>query len=369
VGHGRVLWGHKIDQALSIGKDFEQLGTWPGYGLRYVHRRDADTDIYFVANVNTNSADRGRRIADCRFRVRGKLPEIWHPDTGQIETVAAWREEASATVVSLSFGAAESLFIVFRRSAANSDPVVNIQKDGRPGFDVHPTRDESGAIAVKVAEAGTYTATTLSGKALTGRVAPLPSPIQLGGPWNLHFPAESGAPITVKLDRLASWPNFTNPFVKYFSGTATYRKHFPLTSEFIQRERKVLLDLGRVQVMAEILVNRTSCGILWKPPFIADITPAVRAGDNSLEVQVVNLWPNRLIGDEQLPDDCEWLPVDRSGGQPLARWPDWLLKGTPRPTARKTFVGWKHWNRDSGLLESGLLGPVMIRAMDRVELR
>jgi hypothetical protein len=116
--------------------------------------------------------------------------------------------------------------------------------------------------------------------------------------------------------------------------------------------------LGRVAVIAQVKLNGRDLGILWKPPFCADITEVLRAGTNDLEVSVVNLWVNRLIGDEQLPDDCEWRP--QSGSEVLARYPQWLLDNKPRPTERIAFPVWKHWTKDDPLMESGLLGPVRI---------
>ncbi len=93
-------------------------------------------------------------------------------------------------------------------------------------------------------------------------------------------------------------------------------------------------------------------------PWRTDITRAVRKGANVLEIVVANLWPNRLIGDEQRPPDAEY---GRDGN--LARWPGWLTQGKPRPTSgRLTFTTWKHFDKGSPLLPSGLLGPVTIRA-------
>ena len=93
--------------------------------------------------------------------------------------------------------------------------------------------------------------------------------------------------------------------------------------------------------------------MLWKPPFRVEVTGAARAGENELEVQVVNLWPNRLIGDEQLPEDSERNPEGT-----LKRWPQWLAEGKPSPTGRYTFTTWRLWKKGDALLESGLLGPV-----------
>ena len=92
------------------------------------------------------------------------------------------------------------------------------------------------------------------------------------------------------------------------------------------------------------------------------MTDAVQAGDNALEVKVTNLWPNRLIGDEQLPEDCKRHPRGN-----LAEWPKWLLEGKPSPTGRHTFTTWRLWTKDSPLLESGLLGPATIWVTESVQ--
>jgi hypothetical protein len=106
-----------------------------------------------------------------------------------------------------------------------------------------------------------------------------------------------------------------------------------------------------------------------------DVTAAVAAESNDLEIKVVNLWPNRLIGDEQLPEDCEWGtpltsndPFPASLGLPIASWPQWLLENKPRPSGRIAFPTWKHWFKDDPLLESGLVGPVRIFAKAKIRL-
>ena len=93
--------------------------------------------------------------------------------------------------------------------------------------------------------------------------------------------------------------------VRYFSGTATYRTSFNVPAEALGRGRRWYLDLGRVEVMAEPKLNGQSLGTLWKPPYRLDVTAAVKPGVNALEVKVVNLWINRMIGDEQLPEDSD----------------------------------------------------------------
>jgi len=124
----------------------------------------------------------------------------------------------------------------------------------------------------------------------------------------------------------------------------------------------VYLDLGNVQVLAQVKLNGKDLGILWKTPFRVDVTDAVQSGDNALEIRVTNNWVNRLIGDEQLPEDSRRHP----GGN-LVEWPKWLQEGKPSPTGRHTFSTWRHWSKDSPLMESGLLGPVTVRATECAE--
>jgi hypothetical protein len=114
---------------------------------------------------------------------------------------------------------------------------------------------------------------------------------------------------------------------------------------------KLYLDLGRVKNMARVRLNGKDLGTVWTAPWRVDISDAVKSKDNSLEIEVVNLWTNRLIGDELLPYD----------GPEHERWPDWLLEGKPRTSGRYTFASVRHYNKNSPLLESGLIGPVELR--------
>ena len=129
----------------------------------------------------------------------------------------------------------------------------------------------------------------------------------------------------------------------------------------------MLLDLGRVEVIAELSVNGEGLGILWKRPYYADITDVVKPGINQLEIKVTNLWPNRLIGDEQIPDLDKFAPgagssgLDSLTGGAILQLPDWYIQGKSKPVnGRITFTTWKHYTKDSPLLESGLIGPVRL---------
>jgi hypothetical protein len=106
-----------------------------------------------------------------------------------------------------------------------------------------------------------------------------------------------------------------------------------------------------------VKLNGKDLGTLWKPPFSVMLRDMLDPGRNELEVRVTNLWPNRMIGDEQLPEDS-----DRNPNGTLKSWPQWLPAGKPSPTGRYTFTSWRLWKKDEALLKSGLLGPVTIQA-------
>ena len=228
---------------------------------------------------------------------------------------------------------------------------------------VHIERSDGAGYRVEVARAGTYQFKTAAGGTLRMEVPVLPKPIAISGPWEVEFPKGWGAPEQIRLHHLISWTAHTDAGVKYFSGIATYRRQIDIPGEMLAANRKLYLDLGRVEVIAEVKLNGRDLGILWKPPFRVDLTAAAKPGLNQLEVKVVNLWPNRLIGDAQLPEDTQW------NGMQLKEWPQWLLEGKPSPSGRVTFTTWKHWGKDDPLLESGWLGPVLLEAAEQRDVK
>jgi hypothetical protein len=160
----------------------------------------------------------------------------------------------------------------------------------------------------------------------------------------------------VSLDRLVSWSEHPDPGVRHFSGTAAYFKTFNVPAEMLGKDRRVYLDLGQVEVMAAVGLNGKDLGLLWKPPYRVDVTAALKAGPNDLEIRVTDLWVNRVIGDEELPEDSE-----RNPNGTLKAWPQWVLEGKPSPAGRFTFTTWRLWKKGDPLVASGLLGPVTLR--------
>ena len=190
--------------------------------------------------------------------------------------------------------------------------------------------------------------------------------VPVEGEWEVSF-RETGAErdvATARFRSLTSWTESDVPDIRYFSGTATYVKQVEVP-DYRTGECRVRLDLGEVREIAEVKVNGHAFTALWKPPFVLDITDAVSPGGVArIEIKVTNLWPNRLIGDAGLPDDCSWCDGKWSKGFPLIKeFPRWMMEGKRSPTGRHAFTTCKFWTADEPLLVSGLLGPVCLEVV------
>ena len=217
----------------------------------------------------------------------------------------AFEDNGTLTTLSLEFDKYQSFFIVF-------EPKDHIKSSGKPNF--YETED-----------------------------------IQtLEGPWTVHFDEEWGGPAETIFETLTDWSKNSEEGIKYYSGTASYSKSFDFNGG--KGNGKVFLNLGKVKIMAKVWLNGKDLGIVWTDPWRVDITHVVKKGKNDLRIDVVNQWANRLIGDEFKSYD----------GIRNGQWPEWLLKGEKRPSDRFTFSSAWHYNQDSPLLESGLMGPVTI---------
>jgi hypothetical protein len=528
VGRGRIVWGLSPEAVL------QQSGAKPdficGQPWRFIHRTTVDAEIYFVANGKAFET-----TATCGFRVAGKVPELWSPDTGRIERAGVYEEKDGATRVALTLGPSGSVFVVFREPAGATEPIVQVRRDGKtllsaapepmpkvtvrqarygvlnepqrtrdvrvrvqgkadagetsfpvtamaegddpaygvvktlvvdysidgqpftargrdgdtirlsrnavgarvekalygvlddpkrtrdvreklqrildagessisvarmaagddPAFGIVKTleveytmagkrlrltgtdpetvdfvtgpvppaapvqvrRDAAGQVTLEAREPGDYELVAASGQTRRVKVEAVPPPVEVRGPWVVRFDPQWGGPEQVTFERLEDWSKRPEEGIRHYSGTATYRTTFSLTrAQISDPPSQTVLDLGKVAVMADVRLNGQDLGILWKPPFRVNVTGRLNAGDNTLEVRVVNLWINRLIGDEQLPEDS-----DRNPNGTLKAWPQWVTEGKPSPTGRHTFTSWRLWKKNDPLVESGLIGPVELR--------
>lgn len=273
---------------VSLTEALKQVGIQPDFAandmtdLRYLHRSTDKAEIYWV----NNRTDTPRQI-EATFRVSGLKPMVWHPETGKTEEVS-YEMKDGVTTVSLKLVERDAVFVVF---SGKGESKVTI-----------PT-----------------TQNTLL--------------CEISTPWNVKFDTTWGGPAEVTFDKLASYTESENPGLKYYSGTAIYTNKVVVSEENLQ-QGKLVLDLGQVACLAELKVNGTDAGILWKYPYRADVTGLLKAGENDIEVKVVNQWVNRIIGDKQ-----------------------------PGNQHRYTYCSFDNfYNAGSELLPAGLLGPVKIIA-------
>jgi hypothetical protein len=407
LGAGRVFWGEPMAEVLraaASGPDVQVVvdppvnddairsvtlgrgktmgdeppGLMPSKGLNWIHRRAGETEIYFLANPQHRPVE-----AQCSFRVSGRQPELWNPETGEMSKPAVFSARDGRTHLPIRFTPAGSAFVVFRAPADPALQVVRVRRDGAellgggtaaaggllPGF----WRRDRG-VQLETMVSGRYEVEFADGQTRTTNVPAPQPPVTVGGPWQVRFQSARGAPVAMEFQSLVDWAQHENDGIRFFSGTASYATAFDWQPEAGGRESgrttqsRYVLDLGRVEVMAEVRLNGADLGVLWKPPFTVEVTDSLRAGRNRLEVKVTNLWPNRLIGDERFPDDCTAGGTWKTG--PIPAWPEWFLKGQLRPEPRRlTFTTWKYYTADSPRLPSGLLGPVMLQMARVLELR
>ena len=192
---------------------------------------------------------------------------------------------------------------------------------------------------------------------------------QIEGKWNVSFDPRWGGPKQVVFDKLHDWAENPDKGIKYYSGIAKYKISFNAADVSAS-----ILDLGIVKNMARVILNGKELGIVWCTPWQVQVPQGLlKSQGNILEIEVANTWANRMIGDEQYPDDAEYInpgtPGDRPGGYDkytqgygLKELPDWFIKNKRRPVKdRYTFTSWKFYNKDSPLQQSGLIGPVTLQ--------
>jgi hypothetical protein len=276
-----ALAAAKIDRDFSAGRVFDATGV-----IDYFHRRTSDGDIYFVTNRSLEWQN-----IEASFRVSGKQPEIWDAVSSEVRDATAYSQIDGRTNVPLRLPPGGSIFVLFRRDVAPTAHGNSAHNE--PQFTIAQT---------------------------------------LKAPWLVEFDAELGGPEKpMKFDKLISWSDQEDVKVKYYSGTAVYRTSFDLNDAATAISRRTWLYLGEVKNVASVKLNGSSLGTVWTDPLRVELTGHLRSQGNELEIEVTNLWPNRLIGDARLPE-----------GQ------------------RITSTNITKFNAGSPLLPSGLLGPVQL---------
>ncbi len=354
VGKGRVYAANADPSAVLRGEGVPPAVAWTPADatLRFVHRETAKVSIYFVQRSGG-----GPERVILTFREAGRVPEIWDPLTGARAEAPVFRADGGTTSVPLDLEPDGSVFVVFRRPLPSrwlteADPV-------RMDFKAGPL----------LAAAGTTVRLRYSDGVETNvPVGDAPAPVPVAGPWTVEFGEGPAFPVRVKAPALFDWAQSADDRVRHFAGTAVYRAELALSPP--AAGEVVVLDLGRVADVARVFVNGREAGVLWHPPFRADITALVRGGTNRLEIRVANRWVNRLIGDAAKPALFHYQSPGKSiftDGR-LEAFPEWFHNDVERRERMRgrPFAAWRHWGADDPLLPSGLLGPVVITRYRRL---
>jgi hypothetical protein len=294
----------------------QKLGAQPDFSasgaVRYTHRSLPGREVYFLSNRTDGIID-----DTCVFRDGTLDAELWDAVHGETRPLRNLKATQSGISLPLRLEPYQSFFIVF----------------ANPGNSRSGNKDD-GHVEEKAAD------------------FPAPEALMtIEGPWTVEFDPAWGGPERVVFDSLTDWTERPEEGIRYYSGIAVYSKDFDLPKDVVRKEgRGLYLDLGKVRHLALVKLNGRDLDVVWTAPWQVKMSDAVRRQGNHLEIEVANLWINRLIGDEAEP----WDGIQ--GG----RWPEWVLKGQPRPSRRFAFMTNRFYKKDDPLVESGLLGPVCV---------
>jgi hypothetical protein len=266
IGKGRLIVDTTTPTFPSIYSDYgmteqvlKEMGISPDFDsdvpLRYIHRRTADQEIYFVANSDAKAVS-----TMCRFRATGK-PQWWQPLTAEYRDLPQFTVRNGVTSIALQFDPAGSGFVIFasENSSSGSSNSVNF-----------PTFGKLAAI---------------------------------DGPWELHFDPTWGGPDHVTFDQLDDWAKHPEPGIRSYSGKAVYKKSFPASADVLSDTRQIYISLADVRAIAAVRLNGVDLGTVWCAPWRLQIPSGTLKAENDLEITVANLWCNRLIADAALPAD------------------------------------------------------------------
>ena len=288
VGEGYVMEGMSLAQVLEFCRtepDFNPEGNYP---VLWTHRTMPGMDIWFLTNQGNETL-----TFTPSFRTSGKAPQLWDAVTGKIRLLREFREENGRTFVPVTMEPGRSWFIVFTNHAGKiSDEGLTANFPGMRIFRV------------------------------------------LEGPWKLDFADKKIGPrMPVTLDKLSDLALSENDSIRYYSGTMTYTSEFDLETV---PAGKVYIDLGAVSVIASVKINGSDAGTAWMSPWRLEAGKLLKKGRNDIQVEVANLWRNRLIYDSRLS-----------------------------PGERYTWTQVSDIGAGEAPLSSGLAGPVTLKITDR----
>lgn len=301
-GKGKIVWGKTVREVLldkGVQPDFEVSNGVPE-ALDYIHRQTPETDIYFIRNAGKATFN-----GQVTLRVQGKNAEWWNPVNGERIAMPAASENTGRTTIAVKLGEKESAFFIFKKGSKS------------------PAESSRGVIYTSVGPVATPDSETVW---------------KAEGPWEVTFAPYRKPGFTTVMNNLESWHLSNNADIRYFNGVATYKTTIDLPREALEKDGKRVIELNKVKEIAEVYLNGERLDYHWFASNTIDVTGKLKAGKNTLKIEVVNTIANALIGDAKLPE-----------GERIYR-----SNITKLPNA------WMNPFAEASPIEAGLLGPVVI---------
>jgi hypothetical protein len=283
----------------------------------WIHRKTADADFFFTANHEDSAVVITLPVPE-RSRMDGNqpVPEAWDPYTGKI-SLAGGIEVNAQDSLRMTLEPGKSMFVVLNH--------------GKSNYKKEPFYVAKSSVTKPV-----------------------------GDEWDVELKPKMDEPFSLNSFKLKDFSESDDERLNFFAGTATYTATVQVDKGDLSKDKRVVIDLGELNDLAEVMINGKKACTLWYPPYKADVTGFLKPGANTISVAVTTNWANRLIGDERYEPDFEW-GYDRGEtfGKGIKAFPDWFMKDTPRPSKdRKAFFVWTYFRPDSKLEPAGLVGPV-----------
>ena len=310
--------------------DLEYIAENKSDSLDFIHREIGSTDSYFVSNQESHRVN-----TTCKFRVKGKIPEFWDAETGKINKSVVFEKDKLFTSVQVSLESKSSVFVVFNKTG-DRNHIKKIVLNGTPVNGYYSLNGNN----IEVCKSGKYRIEYSNERPKEFEMTAIPDLLELNGQWIVTFDKNWGSPGEVFFDTLVSWTERAEEGVKYHSGKGICEKQFVIDSSLLRANLKIYLNLGEINTNARGYINGKKVGTLLKDPYRIVISGYLYPDKNKLLIEGANTWPNRIMGD-----------LNSNG-----------VKNYPWSNSTS------HYNKDSKLIKSGLIGPVLVQFLGTLDI-
>ncbi|MCY1720950.1 glycosyl hydrolase [Prolixibacteraceae bacterium Z1-6] len=306
--------------------------------IDFIHFNKNELDFYFIRNTQNEWLSR-----NINFRQKNKSPEIWDPVSGKILPVYIYNQEGEYVNLPLTLPPYGACLVVFRKSSLPPQ-FTGISETNPPLF-------EYTTNGINFLQEGSF---ILEGSKQSLSVQNNIETNTIDGPWDVEFTKGWGAPEKTTFPELISWTDSPNDGIKYYSGTATYKKSFHYEKNKKTGNESIYLDLGEISKVADVWLNGKHLGISWAKPHRFDVTNSLSQGKNTITVEVANVWSNRLTGDAVTGQKFTNTNINTT-----------IVPAATLETGDQTRYPWA----EVPLIKSGLLGPVTIQSISPVAIK